>query len=269
MVDGVHILTVGQLLAQRAAGTLRGGPIALRGYWTNRYRPTPCPSPSPNPGTLQLYCADGEWGITERPEAILQVVHYYSSVPASGPHMTPYIPDDLDATLLGTVTFTTPPVPIVVVGHLDDPRAADCVPADHQLCFDRFVIDRLVSFDPGEAVAVTPTPRPTRFPDPPPPAMFTAGACHGDIPYSFVGWTTAAKLNAGIDMPGHVYAMVTRDVIQLSPMVRDPQGSGHRYELFGRSVCASQEFAPGGIAFGIVAGSAYKLWDDGHRTAGQ
>jgi hypothetical protein len=263
------VLTVSQLLAARAAGTLHGGPIALGGYWTNRAMPRPCPTSPAGAGAFEMYCVDGEWGITERPEAILQIVHYSTWQPAAGPHLTPWVPDDLDDTLLPGTNTTAPPVPIVVVGHLDDPRAADCLPRSRQYCRDRFVIDRLVSLDTANAVHPTPTPRPTRFPDPPPPPMFTAAQCHGDIPYSFVGWTTTAKLHAGVEYPGHVFAMVTRDVIQLSPWVRDPLGSGHRYLLWGQSACISQEYEQGGITYGIIEGTAYREWDDGHRTPGQ
>ena len=137
-VDGLTVQTVSDLLAARAAGDAHGGPYALRGYWTERSFGHSCvPSPD-QPGVLELYCDDGEWGITELDEPILDVnFQTGQETRATGPHLTPYIdgtsgtsspPPDVTA-LFGLPAANGqpwPPVPIVVVGHFDDPRAADC-----------------------------------------------------------------------------------------------------------------------------------------------
>src|SRR3712207_1045189 len=60
--------TVSALLAAREAGNLEGGPIVLEGYWSNPSAPHSCGAPQGSPGELEIYCRDGEFGITERNE---------------------------------------------------------------------------------------------------------------------------------------------------------------------------------------------------------
>lgn len=141
-VDGLRILSVGEALEARAAGGLKDQPVALRGYWSGLASAHSCPYALDQPGELELYCHDGEDGITERDEPILR---------AAGPHLTPFVPETFARRLFARPIANgqqLPPVPIVVVGHFDDPRAADCRPQARQLCRDRFVIDRIVSFGP-------------------------------------------------------------------------------------------------------------------------
>lgn len=189
-VDGLTVQTVSELLALRAAGQAKGGPFALRGYWTNDNFIHTCvpPPPDEQPGELELRCNDGEWGITELDEPILDVnFETGQQNRAKGPHLTPYMdgihgtsspPPDVVA-LFGS--WRRPPVPIVVVGHFDDPRAADCRGEARQLCLDRFVIDRVAMFDPNSVPAPTPSPTATPFPfsDPPPTPLVTPTVTRG------------------------------------------------------------------------------------------
>jgi len=280
-VDGLPILTVSQVLAARASGGLRDQPVAVGGFWSASGVVHGCapPPPGPAPGELELYCEDGEWGITELDEPIMVVDQQGYVTPPSGPHMTPYITNDL-AVARGLFALPTingqhfPPVPIVVVGHFDDPLAAQCRPAQQQLCKDRLVMDRVVSFDVASVATPAPSPTPSPFPSPPPPALFDASRCDGDVPYSFAGWTTTDALNIEFDRPGHVYAMVTRNVVQLTDGWQDdPNGSGHQFQIWGQHVCLAEEdpHQPGPattMEFSSVTGSQYVLWDDGLKTPG-
>jgi len=104
------------------------------------------------PGELEINCHDGEFGITERDERIAEFIEtelpghevpQSRMVPAAGPFLTPWVPDGLWPQLQD-VGRETPPVPIVVLGHLDDPRAENCRPEAVKLCRDRFVIDAVI-----------------------------------------------------------------------------------------------------------------------------
>jgi hypothetical protein len=272
-VNGLPVMSVTEVLAARAAGGLVNQPVAVGGYWSNgsvRHSCVPPPEPT---GELELWCSDGEFGITDLDERILTVDHRGYGTEAVGPHLTPWFPDDLDglAELFGLPVINGqqyPPVPIVVVGHFNDPRAEDCRPAARQLCRDRLVVDRIAVFDTGAVPTPGVTPSPTPFPSPAPTGLFGPELCAGDVPYSFVGWTTTADLQLPFEREGHVWAMVTVDPVLLSGSADwfdDPNGSGHRYRPWGRWICIGQE-GIGGVEFGVVPGSAYWEWDDGRRT---
>lgn len=146
---GLHVYSVSELQAARAAGKVSGGPIALAGFWSYHPLVSSCVSDG-EPGELQL-CGQGAFGITERDEPILAVIGPKNTfVFAKGPTIVPYVPDGA----LGRVLFDppgahdSPPVPIEVVGHMDDPRAAQCRPTARKSCQDRFVIDQIVAFAP-------------------------------------------------------------------------------------------------------------------------
>lgn len=279
-VDGLDVQTVSELIANRAAGRARGGPYALSGYWTNRNFGHSCAAPRGQPGDLELYCSDGEWGITERDEEILNV-NFQSgrAIPAAGPHLTPWVPSRADQERLfgwieiGPSASPVPlqawrPVPIVVVGHFDDPAAAACRPEALQICRDRFVIDRIVAFDPKSVPAPTPSPTPTPFPfSNPPPDLFPNRECYDGVPKSFTGWTTTNKLNIQFDRQGYVYAMVTRDVIPIGDWYDNPNYPGHKSRWWARGVCLSQE--AGIMEFGSVNGTSFLELDDGRRIPGQ
>ena len=268
-VDGLPVLTVGEVLAARAAGGLRNQAVAVGGYWSDRSSGHSCPAQQT--GDLEIYCHDGEYGITERDEPITVIDDNGHITRASVRHLTPWVPKAPSASLFNlpwTNGQPYPPVPIVVVGHFDDPRAAECRPQARQLCRDRLVIDRIALFDPSSVPAPTPTPIPTPFPiADPPPALFTTGRCYKGEPTSFIGWTTTAELNIQGDLPGYVYAMVTRDVIPIGNWYDSPKAPGHKARWWGRGVCFTQR--PGGIFFGAVNGTSFLEVDDGRHILGQ
>ncbi|MEX2546385.1 MAG: hypothetical protein WD830_01190 [Chloroflexota bacterium] len=148
-VDGLPLLRVGDVIAARAAGGLRGARVAVYGYWSDGSVGHSCAPPSEPTGELELYCHDGEWGITELQEAIVVVDNSGGVTPANGPHLTPFVPAAVSGAddLFRIAHVRMPgfaPVPITVVGHFDDPRAADCRPQSRQLCLDRLVVERIV-----------------------------------------------------------------------------------------------------------------------------
>jgi hypothetical protein len=148
-VDGVPLLQVGEVLATRAAGGLRGERIAVVGFWSDGSVPHSCVPPSEPTGDLELYCHDGEWGITERSEPIVVIDNEGAVRRATGPYLTPFVPADVPRAdeLFRIAHVRMPgfaPAPIVVIGHFDDPRAAQCRPESRQLCLDRLVVERIV-----------------------------------------------------------------------------------------------------------------------------
>ncbi len=217
---GLKVYTVGELLELRASGRIGDERVALRGFWTNRDLAHSCVPPQTPPGELQIRCHDGEWGITERDEPIGTLTVDSRFLPPDGPALTPFV-DEALAQRLFTLPFINgqhyPPVPIVIVGHFDDPRADDCEPDARQLCRDRLVVDEIVEFDPQAVPTPGVTPSPTPFPfDDPPPAPFAAAKCAGDVPYSFVGWGRLPDY--GLDIGGDevVYLVVIGEPQQQS-----------------------------------------------------
>lgn len=273
-VDGLPVLTVSEVLAQRAAGELKGGPVALRGYWSDLNIVFMCAPPLGNLGVLEMYCPEGQFAISERDEPYLVLTQGNREIFASGPHLTPWMPPDpafVPLFSLPTINGQQyPPVPIVVVGHFDDPRAAQCRPEARQLCRDRLVLDRIIVFDPAAEPTPGVTAPPTPFPSPAPPGLFGPAMCAGDVPYSLVGWTTTEVLQLPYSRPGHVWAMVTANAVPLPPgeWAADPSGSGRRFHWYGRLICFAEEFQPGVMGFGWVPGSTYQLWEDGRKTSG-
>jgi hypothetical protein len=270
-VDGLHSYTVSELQTARADSKVNGGPIALRGFWSDRSFGHSCSPPHKQPGDLELRCSDGEWGITEDDEAIGVLTAASQWIPARSPHLSPYVSNDLFGPLLQQVLINGQrelPVPIVVVGHFDDPRAKDCQPEAAKLCVDRFVIDRIVDYHPEAVPSPGVTPPPTPFPfDSPPPPPFDVVDCAGERPYSFVGWMSRADL--GIDrgdVPATAYVAITRDVIEIGGWVDDPDGSNGRFRTMARRICFAGEDRPGAIGYSWVPGSEYREWTDGHRS---
>jgi len=161
-VDGMPVLTVSEVLAKRAAGELRNQPVALGGFWSTPPIDHSCTvPPSPPPGELELYCTDGESGITELDEWNAVFSPEGRMTPARGPHLSPYVLPAISLALYEHRVVDrrrASPIPIVVVGHFDDPRAALCRPAAQDLCRDRFVIDRIVALEPSFARLPPPSP---------------------------------------------------------------------------------------------------------------
>jgi hypothetical protein len=209
VIATVH--TVSELLDLRARGVIGGEPVALRGFWTDRTTFHSCTAPDSPPGELQIRCHDGESGITEQDAPIATWINPSQYTFHDGPKLTPFVSEALAQRLFTLPSINGqpyPPVPIVVIGHFDDPRAADCQPEARQLCRDRLVIDRIVEFEPGAVPTPGVTPSPSPFPfDDPPAAPFTTEQCAGDIAYSFIGWGYLADHGSDID-PGRVQFMM-------------------------------------------------------------
>jgi len=176
VVDGLPVLSVSEVLAQRAAGGLRNQPVAVGGYWSGSSLVASCAPPVGIPGVLELYCTGTYDGITERNEPFALIGRFHQYVyTAQGPYLTPFF-DQGDP---GATNFWhpdgsgwgSPPVPIVVIGHFDDPRAALCLADSQQLCLDRLVVERVAYYNPGLAhwPPGIPSPEPT---DPPAPSHY-------------------------------------------------------------------------------------------------
>ncbi len=266
-VAGRDVYTVSRAIAERDAGTLGNRAIALGGYWSASGAAWSCPYPGREPADLELYCMDGSYGITERYESIMDVITNGNATTfrgTSGPHLSPWIPTDLQERL--SSWSRTPPVPIVVLGHFNDSRAAECVADARQTCRDRFVIESILAYDPASAPPATPSPAPTPFPSPAPSGLFDATQCAGDVPYSFIGWTTTDTLHSSLAFDGHVWAVVTRDIVPTGIWNELPSSPGHFNLPMGRRVCVGLEIQPGGMEAGVVLGTGYRQWDDGRRT---
>jgi hypothetical protein len=283
-VDGLTVVTVSELLAARASGNARGGPHALRGYWSGWPERHGCAS-TRLVAKLELFCEDEHWGITERNEAMITIevsgLGRSTSVRAEGPRLNPYVAsNDVWDRLRATPRPDWTPVPIVVVGHFDDPDASECIPSVRQECLDRFVLDRIASFDPSSVPAPTPSATPTPFPvsDPPPPPLGDGGwdgACHGDAPKSFIGWTRLGdldiKLRGEWDPDTYVYALVTADVVPIGdPTVSDEDTwhesldyPGHQIRWWGRRVCFAE--SPWTLNSRSIIGTTFIEVDDGRR----
>jgi hypothetical protein len=150
-VDGLPILSVSEALAGAANGSLGSSSVAVGGWWSSVMALRSCPAPNGQVGELELYCSEGEYGITELDEPIERISPDGSATAARGPWLTPY----LDHTVRGVQQlFRVParlsdaalPIAIVVVGHFHDPRAAACRPQATDLCGRRLVVDRIVQF---------------------------------------------------------------------------------------------------------------------------
>lgn len=152
-VDGNRVLTVTQAIAARDSGA--SGPIAIGG-WFSAAPMHSCPAPigpdgvirEPNP--LELYCREGDWALSEKPEAIVDVTITTTgdstSISVQGRTMTgawlqPILAAGADVLSTGPEPWR--PVPVVLVGHFRDAGAATCLPELRQGCLERFVVDRV------------------------------------------------------------------------------------------------------------------------------
>jgi hypothetical protein len=274
-VDGLPLMTVSEALAAHEAGELPDGRVAMRGYWTNYAVGHSCVPPQETPGELEIYCHDGEYGITERAEPIwvIDIRTGQVTYTAQGPHLTPWLPNDLaDAEELFALPFINgqwyPPVPIVVVGHFDDPKAKDCRVDYRELCRDRLVVDRIVEFDPGAVPTPGVTPSPTPFQSPWPAGLFDPEECAGDVPYTFVGWTTFEELGIDPRGEGHIWVAISQDPVDRSGEWIDGP-AGLRYRHFARVICYRWEWESDGVmSFESVADSEEIHWEDGLITPG-
>lgn len=150
-VIGIRVLTVRQALDARDSGV--EAEMAIGG-WFSAAPAHPCPAPiGPNgairePNPLELYCREGDWAIAERPEAVVDVtittVGDSTSTQVRGRTMAgawlqPLLSGGADALATGPEPWR--PVPVVLIGHFGDHRAATCLPELRKVCFERFVVD--------------------------------------------------------------------------------------------------------------------------------
>lgn len=138
--------SVSDLLAARDSGEVGSRQVRLSGYWSSLGGGHSCAPPMAPPGELEIYCHDGEFGITEWNEPIAVLTADFRMITTQGPHLTPWLSDDHWRRLGGPSQDR--PARITVLGHFDDPRAKECQPDAVQLCRDRFVIDEIVEFRP-------------------------------------------------------------------------------------------------------------------------
>ena len=264
------VMTVSQFLAAAATGSLPDAPLLLRGYWSDRSFPHSCPALVVTP--LEDTCHVHEWGITEENEAALEFTND-GTTRATGPAIWPFVDDESIVKRLFALPLIDglphPPVPIVVEGHVSDPRAAECLREAQDGCRQRLVIDRLVEFDPDGVPRPTPSPTPSPFPfDSPPPAQFPTDVCLGGADVDFAGWIRYDELRlAGESDPSRVvYAVIGRDDIVLKEWGATPSDPSKQRRLWGRRLCYAQESATTIILqFEEVPGSTYWEYDDGTR----
>lgn len=149
-VDGNRVLTVSQAISARDSGAT--GPIAIGG-WFSMAPVHSCPAPFRDPHPFEFYCQVGDWALAEAPEAIVGVTVTSNgdstSMAVHGRSMTkawlqPVLELGRGQIFPPGTTETWQPVPVVLIGHFGDPRAAACPPELRQTCFDRFVAERVV-----------------------------------------------------------------------------------------------------------------------------
>jgi hypothetical protein len=274
-VDGRPVLTISEAIAKRDSGDLGPNAVAIRGYWSDASVAHSCQAPKGQPGVLEIYCHEREFGITELDEPIEVVSEHGFTAEGSGPWLTPYVNEGVAGVnalfslpVINGQRF--PPVPIVVVGHFDDPRTADCRPEAKQLCRDRLVIDRIVVFERNAVSTPAPTPSPTLFPfADPPPAPYAVGDCTGRHPIKFAGWATLASLGLDVAKPDEIaYIVIAKDPIPIGDWFDDPN-DGTRYRLWGQRVCYAYEYDPGRIGFTAIPGTLSREYQDGRREPTQ
>jgi hypothetical protein len=227
-----------------------------------------CAPPQEPTGDLEIYCHDREFGLTELDEHIEVIDRGGFVTEGTGPWLTPYVGQVAGANALFELPMINgqlfPPVPIVVVGHFDDPRAADCRAAARQLCRDRLVLDRVVAFLRDAVPTPGPTPTPTPFPvDNPPPALYDVDQCAEGNPTSFEGWKTLRSLGLDLGSPDEMsYIVITKDPMVIGDWFGD---FGPEYRLWGQRVCYSYPWEEGSIGYTAIPGTLFREYRDGHR----
>ena len=265
----------------RSAIDLQGNPL------------DPCPSPT---AELELGCQDARQGIAQNDVLIgaFSEDGLWTPDPAAGVVLHPYWPpgilrDDPEAIGLFSVAppdLSAPPKTIFVLlnGHFDDPRAAECSASASPPCIDRFVVDDVISFDdPYASTRASPdasaTPFPFDSPPPPPSSMANCSqprAATGpepgdpvDFGYAREGWIPRAELPfefLGSELlPAVVYYAQVDPDIPFGPWQEPVTGTADDFRWWGTSVCVASE---NGIFYTWVPGSTYKLYRDGRRVDG-
>ncbi len=285
-VDGLRVLTVAELIDARSTRK-PGQPFALKGFWSAPGLAHSCPAPMSSSGitstgVLELYCHDGEFGITQEDAPVVIVKHVgnmtYTEQGTKGPVLTPYVPDAMGQQLYLPATNgqAYPPVPIVVVGHFDDPLATECRPEARQLCKDRLVVDKIALFalDAVPSPGITPVPTPYQ-PAPSETPLFDPESCFAGTvgkpsTLSYAGWMDGGdlKLTSGLDLSGTtVWVAVTKDAVPLGDWFLMP-GDSRESLAMGRLVCYAFGGVPGtqGVALDSLAGTFYRVYHDGSTS---
>jgi hypothetical protein len=144
-LDGLPVLTVTQGLAARDSG--RAGPHAIGGWFSMESVPHSCPATLVAVSPLEEFCHPEHWGLAELPEPVIEqrVTRNGDTTStelkvgiASGPWIQPVL-EFQEPIFPAGVTDTTLPVAVVLIGHFDDHRAADCPMDQVEACRRRFV----------------------------------------------------------------------------------------------------------------------------------
>jgi hypothetical protein len=267
---GLPVQGVADVLHDLEAGKIKSESVAVSGFWSDNSYLHSCAPPHGSPGELELYCRDGEFGITDEPEYILTVAADGTGVPAKSPHLSPFVDpgvqgfDRLFASMDQKARAW--PVPVVFIGHFADPRAAECRAIAQSLCASRLVVEVIDKYDTDAAQS----PRVDTPVDAPRTDLFDPASCAGPVKYSFVGWSTTSALGLPFDRQGDVFAMVTLEPVLLggSAWNTSPSDAERQYRPWGRRICVAQTGLAGVVEFGSVAGTEFLEWDDGVETLG-
>lgn len=149
-VDGRDVLTVREAIDIQAADD--GGTIAVGGWYQAGLLPS-CPAPPgppDEPALLEGYCfADFVW-LMAAPEILISTGPNSTSGGApEGPAIHPmFIEVAAPPTRPIPEQGDSIPTAVVLFGHFDDPRAADCRAEVRQTCLDRFVVEKVAWIEP-------------------------------------------------------------------------------------------------------------------------
>lgn len=150
VVDRLAVRSVSEVLRLRAAGQAGVDAIAMSGFWSDAMVPHSCAlmAAEEQPAGIDM-CRRGEYGFTERnePAMVIEPSGLVTSE-AEGPFIQPWLIHPAAASVLYTPGMVGPgeePVPVVVFGHFNDPRALDCPVAARAGCLDGFVVDAVAS----------------------------------------------------------------------------------------------------------------------------
>jgi hypothetical protein len=152
-VDGLPVQTVSQALAAEKSGAIVGDSLVAVQGW---YDPTfafGCPAETPGPALVDT-CASRKLFVSENKERLVAFNGNEVSgrQAPSGPYLAALEPDgSYVGPLLPVSDQSSPgsydPLPVVIVGHFHDVRAADCPSDQKAACDSAFVIDRLAWLD--------------------------------------------------------------------------------------------------------------------------
>ena len=155
-VAGLPVQTVSQALAAEKSGAIVGDSlVAIRGWYDPTF-PMSCPAETPSPALVET-CASAKLFISEKSERLVTVEGngmsgrqtpsgtYIAALEPEGSYVGAVLPISDQSS-----NASYEPLPVVVVGHFHDVRAADC-PADQKTaCDSAFVIDQLAWLDGKE-----------------------------------------------------------------------------------------------------------------------